>query len=111
MHDDTTTPWEAMTYREGTYVIDALSGTLARVMGVVGPRVRVRRPDGGREWEVVPQALRLATREERVAAAVGCEECVSLRAAQRRAVDSGGTQGAVAATVAVRRHAREAHAS
>ncbi|MFI2075056.1 hypothetical protein [Streptomyces triculaminicus] len=109
MYDDTT-PSEAMTYREGTYVIDTRSGALAQVMGTMGPRVQVRRPDGGREWEVPPTALRLATREERVAAALGCEECVSLRAAQRRAVDGGGRQAAVAATVAVRRHAREAHA-
>ncbi|MFI2072543.1 hypothetical protein [Streptomyces triculaminicus] len=108
MHDNPTPP-EAMTYREGAYVIDTRSGRLAQVMGTMGPRVQVRRPGGGREWEVSPQALRLATREER-AAAEGCAECVSLRALQRAAVDGGEKRRAVEATVAVRRHVREVHA-
>ncbi|GHG72601.1 hypothetical protein [Streptomyces griseocarneus] len=108
MHDNPSPP-EAMTYREGTYVIDTRSGRMAQVMGTVGPRVQLRRPGGGREWEVTPVALRLATREER-AVVSGCAECVALRAAQRQAVDEGGTQQAVEATTAVRRHVREVHA-
>ncbi|MFI9204717.1 hypothetical protein [Streptomyces sp. NPDC053048] len=107
MHDNTT-PQEAMTYREGSYVIDTRSGTLAQVMGIVGPRVQLRHPGGGREWEVPPKWLRLATRAEREAA-VGCAECVVLRTAQRRAVDGGEKWAAVEATVAVRRHVREVH--
>ncbi len=98
-----------MTYREGTYVIDTRHERLAQVMGMVGPRVQVRRPGGGREWEVPPEVLRLATREER-AAGGGCAECGRLRAAQRRAVDRGAKREAVAATVAVRHHLRDAHA-
>ncbi|MFI9305320.1 ATP-binding protein [Streptomyces triculaminicus] len=41
----------------------------------------------------------------------GCTECAELLAAQRRAVDSGGMHQAVQATVAVRQHVREVHAS
>ncbi|MBO0652849.1 hypothetical protein J1792_08630 [Streptomyces triculaminicus] len=111
MRDNTPTPPEAMTYREGTYVVDTRSATLAQVMGTVGPRVQVRRPGGGREWEVPPQALRLATREERAAAVRGpaCEECARLQAAQRAAVDGGRRDQAVAATVSLRTHVRKTH--
>ncbi|MFI1972800.1 hypothetical protein BLA24_26715 [Streptomyces cinnamoneus] len=38
-----------------------------------------------------------------------CGECARLGAAQRRAVDSGSKQRAVAATVAMRRHVHDAH--
>ncbi|KNB50111.1 hypothetical protein [Streptomyces caatingaensis] len=54
-----------MSYREGAYVVDTRTATLAQVMAVVGRRVYVRPPGGGREWDVPPEALRLATREER----------------------------------------------
>ncbi|GHG64874.1 hypothetical protein [Streptomyces griseocarneus] len=104
---DTPTPPETMTYRVGTYVIDTRSATLAQVMGTLGPHVQVRRPGGGREGEVPPHALRLATREERVA--YRCKECARLLAAQRKAVDGGSREQAVAATVAVRNHVRRAH--
>ncbi|MFI9204680.1 ATP-binding protein [Streptomyces sp. NPDC053048] len=40
-----------------------------------------------------------------------CDECVELWAAQREAVDRGGMHQAVEATIAVRRHVREVHAS
>ncbi|MEU7164296.1 hypothetical protein AB0A70_06575 [Streptomyces morookaense] len=59
-----------MTYRVGAYVVDQRTGTLAQVMGHIGPRVQIRRPDGGREWEAPPHALRLATRDECIAAGV-----------------------------------------
>ncbi|MFF4156362.1 hypothetical protein [Streptomyces sp. NPDC001678] len=111
-----------MTYREGAYVVDTRSATLAQVMGNVGPRVQIRRPDGGREWEAPADALRLATRAEREAAGLrasaaapsaspfGCAECVRLEAARRAAGEYGErTEAAVDAMVAVRSHFREAH--
>ncbi|MEU1372604.1 hypothetical protein ABZ442_02925 [Streptomyces triculaminicus] len=58
----------------------------------------------------------MATRAEREAAGlhgtaspVQCAECAELRRAQRAAVDGGDRALAVAATVAVRRHVRDAH--
>ncbi|MEU4213392.1 hypothetical protein AB0F13_25995 [Streptomyces sp. NPDC026206] len=107
-----------MTYREGAYVVDTRSATLAQVMGNVGPRVQVRRPGGGQEWEVPEQALRLATRREREAAGirggpaaspVGCRDCAELEAARRAAVAGGDEATVVDATVAVRGHFRSAH--
>ncbi|MCB5907643.1 hypothetical protein [Streptomyces pinistramenti] len=59
-----------MTYREGTWVIDSVSGRLGQVMGEFGQRVALRGPGGGTEWEADPVALRLATRAEREAAGV-----------------------------------------
>ncbi|WP_372408349.1 hypothetical protein [Streptomyces luteireticuli] len=56
-----------MSYREGTYVVDTRTATLAQVMATVGRSVYVRPPGGGREWEAPPEALRLATREEKQA--------------------------------------------
>lgn len=105
---------DASTYREGAYVIDTRTAALAQVMGAPGPLVQVRAPGGGREWEVPPQALRLATRGEREAAGVrgaaprspvGCAECAELEAARRAAVGA----AAVDAMVAVRSHFRDAH--
>ncbi|GGP59984.1 hypothetical protein [Streptomyces abikoensis] len=111
-----------MTYREGAYVVDTRSATLAQVMGNVGPCVQIRRPGGGREWEAPADALRLATRAEREAAGlrgsaaapsaspVGCAECARLDTARRAAGEYGElTEAAVDAMVAVRSHFREAH--
>lgn len=106
---------DPLTYREGAYVIDTRSATLAQVMGTLGPRVQVRKPGGGREWEVPPQDLRLATRAERERARgqsgspVGCTDCTELEAARRRAVASGHGKAAVDAAIAVRSHFRDAH--
>ncbi|MEU7131944.1 hypothetical protein [Streptomyces sp. NPDC046261] len=104
---------DVSTYRVGAYVIDTRTATLAQIMGTPGPRVQVRAPGGGREWEVPPQALRLATRGEREAAGVrgvprspvGCAECAELEAVRRAAVGA----AAVDAVVAVRSHFRDAH--
>ncbi|MBZ4320607.1 hypothetical protein [Streptomyces huiliensis] len=57
-----------MTYREGAYVVDTRSAKLAQVMAQADGSVYVRPPRGGREWEAPAEALRLATRDERVAA-------------------------------------------
>ncbi|GAA0430094.1 hypothetical protein [Streptomyces luteireticuli] len=56
-----------MTYRKGAYVVDTRHARLAEVMAQVGRLVYVRPPGGGREWEAPPEALRLATREEKQA--------------------------------------------
>ncbi|MEU3353283.1 hypothetical protein [Streptomyces sp. NPDC037389] len=111
-----------MTYREGAYVVDTRSATLAQVMGNVGTRVQIRRPGGGREWEAPTEALRLATRAEREAAGLrdsaaapsaspaGCAECVRLDTARRAAGEYGElTEAAVDAMVAVRSHFRDTH--
>lgn len=100
-----------MTYREGAYVVDTRNGAFAQVMGRIGPRVQVRRPGGGREWEVPPTALRLATYEECRAAdpADRCEDCERIRR-HRRAAESRGDKSAMTdAAVLMGRHQREAH--
>jgi hypothetical protein len=63
-----------MTYRIGVYVVDTRSGRLGQLMGKTGPYANLRPPRGGREWDCPPQALRLATREEREAAGVRADE-------------------------------------
>ncbi|GHC73466.1 hypothetical protein [Streptomyces cinnamoneus] len=107
-----------MTYREGAYVVDTRSGTLAQVVGSAAPRVQVRPPGGGQEWDVPADALRLATRQERetagiraVASAspVGCTDCTTLEAERRQAVADGHEDAITDATVAVRSHFRTAH--
>ncbi|MEU7135478.1 hypothetical protein [Streptomyces sp. NPDC046261] len=99
-------------------MVDTRSETLAQVMGSEGPRVQVRRPGGGREWEVPAQALRLATRQEREAAGLrvspsasprGCADCTALEAARREAAAGGDEKATADATVAVRDHFRSAH--
>ncbi|MBT2385463.1 hypothetical protein [Streptomyces sp. ISL-11] len=106
-----------MTYRPGAYVVDTRTATLAQVMGTLGPHVQVRPPRGGKEWDVPPTALRLAGREERVAAGVrdgasaspvGCGRCVALRVAYEEA-RGGDEDEAVDAAIAVRQHFRSAH--
>ncbi|GHC75065.1 hypothetical protein [Streptomyces cinnamoneus] len=109
---------DVTTYREGAYVIDTRSATLAQVLGPAGAHVRVAVPGGGRQWEVPSQWLRLATRVERETAgvrgsaprsAVGCTECTGLEAARREAVAGGDEEAVVDATIAVRSHFRDAH--
>ncbi|WP_344096436.1 hypothetical protein [Streptomyces stramineus] len=111
-------PPDPMTYRPGAYVIDIPTGTLVQVMGSVGPRVQVRRPWGGREREVVPEALRPASRAERDGAGihdedstspVGCDSCAALRAAHRQARSGGDAELTEEATAALRGHFRRAH--
>ncbi|GHF46378.1 hypothetical protein GCM10010218_29550 [Streptomyces mashuensis] len=111
-----------MTYREGAYVVDTRSAALGQVVGRDGADVQVREPGSGREWGVPPDALRLASHAERVAAGlretaallapgspVGCTECTDLEAARRAAVNRGGHDAIVDATVALRTHFRDAH--
>ncbi|MBT2382811.1 hypothetical protein [Streptomyces sp. ISL-11] len=105
-------PYDVMTYREGAYVVDQRNGALVQVMGLVGPRVQVRRPGGGREWEVPPGALRLATRDECVVAGVRmprCDACEGIKAERRAAEALGDRERMAAATVLMGRHQRQAH--
>ncbi|WP_344030333.1 hypothetical protein [Streptomyces luteireticuli] len=77
-------------YRSGVFVVDVRENRLVQVIGNTGDRVQVRRPGGGLEWEVPPDVLRLASREERNEAGLrpyqtGCERCAELEAARRLA--------------------------
>ncbi|WP_031073235.1 hypothetical protein [Streptomyces sp. NRRL S-118] len=47
--------------RAGEYVIDGRDGRVGEVRGRSGGAVRLRPPDGGREWECPAQLLRPAT--------------------------------------------------
>jgi len=55
-----------MRLRVGAYVVDTRSGRLGRVMGDEGPYVQLRPVGGGREWDVPPEAVRMATPAERL---------------------------------------------
>jgi hypothetical protein len=57
-----------MTLRVGAYVVDTRSGRLGRVMGHEGSYVQMRPVGGGREWDVPPEAVRMATPAERLSA-------------------------------------------
>ncbi|MEU7136820.1 hypothetical protein [Streptomyces sp. NPDC046261] len=107
-----------MTYRNGAYVVDTRENKLVQVVGGADARVQVQRPGGGLQWEVPASALRLATRAERDAVGlgagaasspVGCGECARLEAARRAAAAGDDTDAADDATIAVRRHFRDAH--
>lgn len=52
-------------YREGAYVVDAMTAELAMVVGPSGALVVLERPGTDRRWEADPEVLRLATRAER----------------------------------------------
>ncbi|MEU4208430.1 hypothetical protein AB0F13_00265 [Streptomyces sp. NPDC026206] len=45
-------------------------GKVGQVMGHEGPRLQLRPPAGGLEWEVAPDAVRAATDAERLSAKV-----------------------------------------
>ncbi|MFB8771382.1 hypothetical protein [Streptomyces broussonetiae] len=57
-----------MTAPLGAYVIDTRTGRLGIVMGHEGPYVQLRPYGGGKEWDVEPAAVRLATPAERLSA-------------------------------------------
>ncbi|QLE71404.1 hypothetical protein FGW37_07180 [Streptomyces rectiverticillatus] len=50
--------------------MDLRTDRLAQVMGHEGPRLQLRPPAGGREWEAEPGAVRLATDVELLIAKV-----------------------------------------
>ncbi|MEV0599715.1 hypothetical protein AB0I82_10510 [Streptomyces sp. NPDC050315] len=53
----------------GSYVVDTRTGKVGRVMGSEGPYLQLRPVGGGREWDCVPDAVRIATASERLSAA------------------------------------------
>ncbi|MGK5733794.1 hypothetical protein [Streptomyces sp. URMC 124] len=54
----------------GAFVVDTRTDRLGRVMGHEGPRLQLRPPAGGREWEAEPAAVRPATDVELLIAKV-----------------------------------------
>ncbi|MBC2878794.1 MULTISPECIES: hypothetical protein [Streptomyces] len=57
-------------YRPGAWLTDTRRGKVGQVMEHRGPRVWLRAPGGGREWEAEPGWVRPATLEERERAGV-----------------------------------------
>ncbi|KPI05530.1 hypothetical protein OK074_4449 [Actinobacteria bacterium OK074] len=53
----------------GAYAMDTRTGRVGVVMGHVGPYIQLRPYGGGREWDVEPGAVRMATPAERLSAA------------------------------------------
>ncbi|MFI1257115.1 hypothetical protein ACH4U6_25505 [Streptomyces netropsis] len=53
-----------MTPENGTFVVDTRHGKVGQVMGHEGPRLQLRPPSGGREWEAAPDSVRPATGAE-----------------------------------------------
>ncbi|TGB13294.1 hypothetical protein [Streptomyces sp. MZ04] len=54
----------------GALVVDVARMKLGRLMGHEGPRLRLRPPAGGREWEADPDRVRLAHGDEILRASV-----------------------------------------
>lgn len=54
----------------GTLMADARTDRIGRVMGNEGRYVQLRPPQGGKEWDVPPEALREPTPEEALHAKV-----------------------------------------
>ncbi|MET8243043.1 hypothetical protein ABZV31_00560 [Streptomyces sp. NPDC005202] len=53
----------------GSYAVDIRTGRVGLVMGHEGPYVQLRPYGGGKEWDVEPDAVRIATQAERLRAA------------------------------------------
>lgn len=54
----------------GTSMVDERTGDIGLVMGSVGPYLQLRPPQGGKEWDVPPDALRKPTAMETLRAKV-----------------------------------------
>ncbi|MBB5116798.1 hypothetical protein AF335_30110 [Streptomyces eurocidicus] len=61
------------------YVIDTRTDTVGEVMDHQGPRLQLRPPTGGREWEADPGATRPATTAELLSAKVRAANADSAR--------------------------------
>ncbi|WP_425444517.1 hypothetical protein [Streptomyces alboverticillatus] len=48
----------------GAFVVDTRRDKVGQVMGHEGPRLQLRPPRGGREWEAAPEDVRPVTRAE-----------------------------------------------
>nr|WP_078660260.1 hypothetical protein [Streptomyces roseoverticillatus] len=56
--------------RTGTFVVDTRWGKVGQVMGHEGPRLQLRPPLGGCEWEAAPEVVRPASDAEKLNAMV-----------------------------------------
>ncbi|MEU3353432.1 hypothetical protein [Streptomyces sp. NPDC037389] len=63
-----TCPQPALAPTPGTFVYDTRIDRVGQVMGHEGPRLQLRPPAGGCEWEAEPRAVRPATDAERLSA-------------------------------------------
>ncbi|MEV3856098.1 hypothetical protein AB0J38_17455 [Streptomyces sp. NPDC050095] len=69
----------------GTVVVDTAREVVAEYRGVSGGRWALRPLDGGLEWEISPESVRVATADEALRARLRAE---NKRAAWRREVGS-----------------------
>ncbi|GAA0400927.1 hypothetical protein GCM10010357_22490 [Streptomyces luteireticuli] len=58
------TPTPPPTYPPGTWLVDIRTNKLGRCMDKCGPHIQLRAPQGGREWDAPPNALRPAHADE-----------------------------------------------
>ncbi|MEU7105141.1 hypothetical protein ABZ951_08820 [Streptomyces sp. NPDC046215] len=58
------TPSRKAAPAKGTYVVDTRHDRVGEVMGHEGPRLQLRPPAGGREWEAHPDVTRPVTHTE-----------------------------------------------
>ncbi|GAA3049911.1 hypothetical protein GCM10020000_33240 [Streptomyces olivoverticillatus] len=70
MLECTCPPVAQLPHVAGTFVVDMQLDKLGQVMGHVGPRLQLRPPVGGLEWEAVPEVVRAATGAEQLRAKV-----------------------------------------
>lgn len=63
----------------GTVVVDERTGGVGELRGSEGPYVQLRPLGGGREWDVPPCAVRVASTEERLVAGVAAANARSRR--------------------------------
>lgn len=54
----------------GMLMVDKRNGRAGMIMGREGPYFQLRPPQGGREWDVPPEALRRPTQAEELSAKV-----------------------------------------
>ncbi|MCC3779726.1 hypothetical protein [Streptomyces sp. UNOB3_S3] len=112
----------------GAVVRDVGRDRVGEVMAVVGGRVLLRAPGGGREWEALPgdprpaatgDALRARVadvnersrreRDRREAAPTRCRVCWEIKQGRYRAVEDDDRDEAARLATAMGRHQREAH--
>lgn len=122
----------------GAIVLDAGRDRVGEVMAVVGGRVLLRAPGGGREWEAFPADLRPAATGDALRARVAdvnersrreavlgqprpapgtppaippsrCRVCWEIKQGRYRAVEDGDRDEAARLATVMGRHQREAH--
>ncbi|MFF4156581.1 hypothetical protein [Streptomyces sp. NPDC001678] len=113
----------------GAVVRDVGRDRVGEVMAVVGGRVLLRAPGGGREWEALPGDLRPAVTGDALRARVAdvnersrreaalahsqspsrCRVCWEIKQGRYAAVEAGDRDEATRLATAMGRHQREAH--